>query len=668
MALAGNGVSKWKAPGFAIQAAASSGYSMFCWMRTNPGSPSVPVAWGGAAGVHSWLYSYPANGPYGDGYGFDDRDNAGLGIGNVKYPLAHGSWTPVLASKASQAAPPGTIFYAGKDLGTVGSYGTNLGAQTLTDLYIGSAEDQINGILQTGEAIAEVAIWSGPLGASEAAQLLSGVSPLNVAANRLLCYFPLRDSLQNATGRGLALIGPSPTFVDHPPVDDYRNVLGGLQDDSYVYPIATIGRLTATTGLATIAAAGGPIAAGRLSATTGAAVLAGIASNGTTTGTLNATTGAATIAATAGVSVVGTLVATTGAAVLVGAAQVRNPLPTVPTSVITIGAVGEQTPGIGFQVEGTYSLYPSLSYSDDGSPVKTAIPIADATPYGFATFAFVHPGEPAGQHTLTITDTTATGSASVGYLVDQDGNIVVPFPPAAPALQSIIPAYLYEQYYDDQNLQSFISAYNSTAQTYLDWFNGINLPIYPTLSGALLDWIAQGLYGISRPTLALVKTSSVGPFNTYTLDSLAFNASLATGTATVFPATDDIFKRIITWSFYKGDGKVFSVKWLKRRIMRFLAGIDGTDYTGPTYQVSVRIVGGNAITIALSNGAVPLNLAPILQVALLSGVLPLPFRYLTSLITVTIPGPPTLPPQAPAPSLDFSMAANSSYLPMGAGF
>jgi hypothetical protein len=197
-------------------------------------------------------------------------------------------------------------------------------------------------------------------------------------------------------------------------------------------------------------------------------------------------------------------------------------------------------------------------------------------------------------------------------------------------LTKIIPSYVYQEYADDSDLQAFCAAYNTMAQEYVDWFNQINLPDYtgPLISDTLLDWVAKGLYGISRPTVS--------------------------GNTSV---NDDEFKRVISWHFYKGDGKVFDVRWLKRRIMRFLTGINGTNPAiNQTYQISVRFAGGGVIDINVftgigyvSGGAmfdasqfntfefndmqliienyVDTTLAPILQDAINSGTLELPFQY-----------------------------------------
>ena len=66
-------------------------------------------------------------------------------------------------------------------------------------------------------------------------------------------------------------------------------------------------------------------------------------------------------------------------------------------------------------------------------------------------------------------------------------------------------------------------------------------------------------------------------------------------------ADDDLYKRSLTWHLQKGDGQYFNIRWLKRRVMRFLIGVNGTsphiDNTdrisvsfGANYDVTIRIV------------------------------------------------------------------------------
>lgn len=157
-------------------------------------------------------------------------------------------------------------------------------------------------------------------------------------------------------------------------------------------------------------------------------------------------------------------------------------------------------------------------------------------------------------------------------------------------LQKVIPSYLYWQYSDDDNLQAFVSAFNTLAQEYLTWFNAHSLAVYSSadMSGPLLDWIMNGLYGLQRPVFAsqtnrFVAGLNASPVNVGIVDGARYYQS---GTAT--PATDDYFKRVATWWLYVGNGRYFTVALLRLKVARFLYGINGTDVTLAQAQ-SVRI-------------------------------------------------------------------------------
>lgn len=234
------------------------------------------------------------------------------------------------------------------------------------------------------------------------------------------------------------------------------------------------------------------------------------------------------------------------------------------------------------------------------------------------------------------------------------------FPPTGPvtALQ-VIKSYLYQQYSDDDNLQAFVDAFNELAQSYVTWFATVGLPVYTgeAIQGALLDWIAQGVYGLSRPSLPAGSNQDKGTYNTITYNFLVYNGRKVIGPQTYYATNDDVFKRIITWHFFKGDSKTFSVSWLKRRVIRFLNGINGTaPNVDNTYQVSVtfgldkqvnitllsglRTVTGGAIYNLFPFNAVqynqlkstfqqlaPLQDAAIFQAAVEAAVLELPFQF-----------------------------------------
>lgn len=271
-----------------------------------------------------------------------------------------------------------------------------------------------------------------------------------------------------------------------------------------------------------------------------------------------------------------------------------------------------------------------------------------------------------------VTVNAATSGHRFSAVLTQPGSPITPaplppgFPPDAPSsLQKTIRAYLYQEYSDDDDLQAFFATYNANVQNYVDWFNTADLPIYTStqVSGALLDWVAQGLYGFTRPYLFSGGNRSLGPFNTYQLNTVPFNTIKRVGPQNVAATNDDIFKRIITWNFYKGDGTNFNIRWLKRRVWRFLNGANGTDFNiDETYRVSVTFGLDNQINITIINGIrtiiggalfnrFSLNGAPFnslkttftslpqvpnatyLQEAIDAGVLQLPFQF-TYVVTV----------------------------------
>jgi len=158
------------------------------------------------------------------------------------------------------------------------------------------------------------------------------------------------------------------------------------------------------------------------------------------------------------------------------------------------------------------------------------------------------------------------------------------FPPAGPTtLVAALPSYIYQKFADDDDLQAFATAFNGMANVYAAWFAGPPaLADYRGQAGPLLDWVAAGIYGFIRPTLSSGRFRSVGPYNTAAYNTLPYNALRQLGPKNVTVTSDDIFKRIITWNFYKGDGNRFNVRWLKRRIMRFLLGVNGSARTSTT--------------------------------------------------------------------------------------
>ena len=142
-------------------------------------------------------------------------------------------------------------------------------------------------------------------------------------------------------------------------------------------------------------------------------------------------------------------------------------------------------------------------------------------------------------------------------------------------------------------------------QDIVDTFNGLNLPIYTKepVAGALLDWVARGLYGMSRPSLISGQYKTLGPYNSGEYDTQQYNQWDLLFPDQIAVTNDDIFRRILTWHISKREGKYFTIPWLKKRIAKFLYGTNGTqpniDQTyqisvafGPNYEVTIRFVLG----------------------------------------------------------------------------
>ena len=222
-------------------------------------------------------------------------------------------------------------------------------------------------------------------------------------------------------------------------------------------------------------------------------------------------------------------------------------------------------------------------------------------------------------------------------------------------LQNTIPSYLYQEYADDEDLQAFVAAYNAATQVYVDWFYGANLAYYPGLTGPLLDWVLNGVYGLPRNALQSQTAPALGPLNSITLNAPGYPLNTYTPPAFVYYAlSDDLYQRVMTWNFFKGDGKRFNMLWLKRRIMRFLNGVNGIDpepqnpgfvvgaeNTSPISVVVTNTAGILTLTVGINQtllSALNPNLTPnivtLFTLAFLSGVLELPVQYKYAVQTV----------------------------------
>lgn len=199
---------------------------------------------------------------------------------------------------------------------------------------------------------------------------------------------------------------------------------------------------------------------------------------------------------------------------------------------------------------------------------------------------------------------------------------------AKPVVDKVIPSYPFVQYSDDEDAVAFFTSYNTLAQEYLDGFNILTLPYWPAdiINGYLLDWIAEGIYGVRREKIQKIEGDvSKGSYNTIDYNTVPYAKlkNYIPGSTEFLP--DEYFKRIMTWNFYKGDGFQFSIPWFKRRIARFLHGPAGIDpIIDNTFDVS--IVSSNGVfSIAITDSGD--GVATFLKTAIEQGMVNLPFIY-----------------------------------------
>jgi hypothetical protein len=180
--------------------------------------------------------------------------------------------------------------------------------------------------------------------------------------------------------------------------------------------------------------------------------------------------------------------------------------------------------------------------------------------------------------------------------------------------------YLFKQFQDDLDLAAFVSAYNSLFQGYLDYANGAELPIYSGLSGALLDWVGASFYGLERP---LIGNPSGAIYNAFKYNT----ATYGSGSVSPILSSDDAYKRILTWMNYRGDGWYSNPEWLKRRVKRFIVGVNGAaPFIDNTDEISVQFGPSNSVTITINNPS-DKGSANLACTYLNSGVLVVPYQY-----------------------------------------
>jgi hypothetical protein len=225
-------------------------------------------------------------------------------------------------------------------------------------------------------------------------------------------------------------------------------------------------------------------------------------------------------------------------------------------------------------------------------------------------------------------------SGNLGPLYVAPGAVYTPGDPTV--LQAIIPAYPYIQYADDDDIQAFFMAQNEYAGEYLLWYQSLNMPIYTggIVTGSFLDYVGTNLYDTPRPYITTGSESYIAATATFFAGQLATATRKITSSETLQSVSDDIYRRVITWNFYKGDGFQFSIPWLKRRINRFMFGLNGISPNPQDNTFAVSISVADSVYTILVDTPDP-SPGPFLNALMQSGLCYVPFMGTFSLTAST---------------------------------
>jgi hypothetical protein len=136
----------------------------------------------------------------------------------------------------------------------------------------------------------------------------------------------------------------------------------------------------------------------------------------------------------------------------------------------------------------------------------------------------------------------------------------------------------------------------------------------------LLDWIGAGIYGFPRPVVGIALGAI---YNKFAYNTQVYGSGQLIGES----VSDDIYKRILTWKTYRGDGFYMTIPWLKRRLKRFLIGANGvTPEIGETSEIGIKLNGNNMIEIVIDYPADQASVNLLVQY-IAAGILDLPFQY-----------------------------------------
>lgn len=183
-------------------------------------------------------------------------------------------------------------------------------------------------------------------------------------------------------------------------------------------------------------------------------------------------------------------------------------------------------------------------------------------------------------------------------------------------------AYLYWQWRGDRDLQAFIDSYNEKVEADIEEIKAFNLPNFYSKSGLFLDYVARNIYGMERKKLLYADNIIKHGLNIADPNVINPNGNAVLVNSSQRNMDDESFKKIIQWNVYKADGFVFSIPWLKRRLIRFL----NINETNPIDINNVSILADHRkIKIRLLNYLANSPFKPLLKDVLANRIIDLPF-------------------------------------------
>lgn len=161
-----------------------------------------------------------------------------------------------------------------------------------------------------------------------------------------------------------------------------------------------------------------------------------------------------------------------------------------------------------------------------------------------------------------------------------------PFNPDATSTDNPVYVYVGNDFEKSPDVQALVEVANGGFNTVIENLRNLNAGLYNDKCCEWLDWFAAGVYGFTRPTIAIGDTvKATGGWGAFGFGEHGWGYGTLSSDPSFETVPDSIFIKTMQWHLYRADGFQFSIPWLRRRIQRFtgesVVGItlSGWDYT-----------------------------------------------------------------------------------------